>query len=263
MEAAYRPPNILRLSGISVKDYVSTDDLLERQLLEDASDAHASEQDDTAWDKIPMTFTSLDEWPLSTNLRCWDMDCTFDGRPAFIATYVVENGEGELEIGVKGNFATFNNAARYIISHYSDREERLKALDLLCLVYRLFTGRKVARIEPAPPKERKLQYGGTWDDDTYWRRLRELDPINGLRDHTLGSIKSEQERILAIAPRAVEEPVIPFTTVWSLCDGVRNDASEPPIEYGAVYGESARAGDSPTEDIAKMIEKIENGPART
>lgn len=231
MDAAYRPPNILRLSGISLKDYVSADDLFDKKLLSEADELPIGDSifaSDIPWDKIPKTFTKLEDWPLSTNLKCWDMDCTFSDVPKFVPTFVVENENGDLEFGVKGNFATFNNVALWIENHYPDREERLRTLDMLCLVYKLFTGITVSHIEPAPEKEKKIQYGGEWDDETYWRKLRELDPIAGLKDHTLGSVKTEREK-LSHQTKARLEPSIPYTTVWSLCSAGASGKTGGPL----------------------------------
>lgn len=210
MEATYTAPSILRLPGVSQKDYDEMGQMFDAQFSGAEVDEVKPHEDEDVPDQIPKVFTSLDDWPLKTNLVCWDMHGHFDNRPVFIPTNFAENENGVLEIGVKGNFATFNNAARYILIHYTDREEKHRAIKDLCILYKIFTGKSIRYIPPAPSCENKKRYGGLWDEDTYWKKLRELDPIYGLNDHTPGSIKTERERI--------EPP-----NMWSICDLASGD----------------------------------------
>lgn len=211
MEKTYTAPNILRLMGITPHDYRPVEDLLDEKLLDDlgaapvgadqsivhgesAAIGRALEETPTL-DTIPKVFTGLDAWPEKTNLRCWDSDFYFDDRPKFVPTYVTTNESGELEIGVKGNFMTFNNAARWIRTTVHSTEQQWRMLDMLYLVYRLFTGASATHIESAPDKTKMAKYGGgDWDEDVYLRELRALDPVNGLKNHTPGSILCEREK---------------------------------------------------------------------
>ncbi|MDE2097745.1 MAG: hypothetical protein KGL39_10890 [Patescibacteria group bacterium] len=207
MDAPYKPPNILRLVGVSLKDYEHMENMFDTRLRgRDEGDAPADEpaEDATTWDKLPAVFTGLDDWPMTTNLRCWDMHGQFDNRPVFIPTYFGKNEADQLEIGVKGVFATFNNAARYIQINYHDLEARNKAQRDLCVLYKIFTGKQTRHIMPAPSWEEKQQYGGPLDEDAYWKKLRELDPVHGLKNHTPGTVVPERERALP--------------SVWSLCE---------------------------------------------
>jgi hypothetical protein len=230
MEAVYAPPSILRLTGVRLADYVSLEDFADARL-RDAPEAAAPEAPpEEPPDRIPETFTGLGAWPLRTNLRCWACGFTFDDRPKFVPTYVREAEGRGVEFGVRGNMCTFNCAELWIETHLGARasnEERWRAQDALCLVYFLFTGRRVARIQPAPSKTELRQYGGDWDEETFWRRLRELDPVAGLRDHTPGSVVPERERaqvaraILAAGrlgtPARTCAPALGRLTVWDLC----------------------------------------------
>lgn len=254
MESVYKPPNILRLTGITMKDYVPVEDVADTRLLDPGTDGSVLEPDDPAPesihppDKIPRVFTGLDDWPHHTNLRCWECGFTFDDRPKFVPTYVREAENGGIEFGVHGNFCTFNHSELWIETHLGGRasnEDRWRAQDNLCLVYFLFTGRRIARIKPGYSKTELRQYGGDWDEDTYWRKMRELDPVAGLRDHTPGSVIPERDRVKAAlavlktrasvgaspAPRALateadaasrkpapgEPIVVSANSVWGVC----------------------------------------------
>lgn len=203
MEIAYQLPSILRLPGITLNDYVSVEDVADAHLL-DGCDGMPVAPDSPApesvlpFDKIPRVFTGIDDWPHHTNLRCWSCNFTFDDRPKFVPTHVREGDNGGIEFGVLGSMCTFNCVELWIETHYGGRvnnEERWRAQDNLCLVYFLFTGRHIAWIKPAPQKTSLCQYGGDWDEDTFWKELRKLDPVAGLRDHTPGSIVPERERV--------------------------------------------------------------------
>jgi hypothetical protein len=227
MDNVYRPPSILRLTGITLADYVPVEDMADRRLLDPSTDEAGAETEITPeeiqpLDKIPRVFTGLEDWPHRTNLRCWWCGFTFDDRPKFEVTYVRE-AESGIEFGVRGNMCTFNCAEAWIELNYgghANNEKRWRAQDNLCLAYFMFTGRRVSRIKPAPSKTELRQYGGDWDEDLYWRKLRELDPVAGLRDHTPGSVVSERVRttLAYLKPQVSQIQLTGHSpkSVWSL-----------------------------------------------
>ena len=196
MEPFTAQPNILHLAGISLNDYVPVEDLFDSKLLEAAEPAPQGSEP-LPYDRIPPVFVGVDQWPSSTNLRCWSCPFTFDGPPSFAPTYIRPGDGGRLEAGVEGNFCTFNCAARYIDTVYPPQAfpaKHFKMRDNLCTIYALFTGRRVRHIAAAPPKTELQMYGGTLTEENYWEALRQLDLDHGLRDHRLGSIATERAR---------------------------------------------------------------------
>jgi hypothetical protein len=182
--------------GITVNEWRSVEDEADDRLTDNCGQVGAAPPDAfMPMDKIPSVFTGLDSWPAHSNLRCWSCTFTFDGRPSFVPTYLRENASGGLEVGVLGNTCTFNCAELMIETSGLPPEERQRMQENLCVVYFLFTGHHVTRIKPAPPKTKLHQYGGEWDEETFWKKLRELDPAHGLRDHTPGSVVPERERV--------------------------------------------------------------------
>jgi len=202
-ETRYRPPSILRLPGITLKeDYISIEDFADKQLL---LESHVSSLEDPAHesilplDKIPRVFTGLEDWPHETNLRCWSCGYTFKGPPVFVPKDVRESESGGIEFGVLGNMCSFPCSELWISIHFAAKEDqRWRAQDNLCLVYLLFTGRHVARILPAPDKTELQKYGGDLDEDTFFQKIRRLDPLTGSRDHINGIIGSESIRTLLV-----------------------------------------------------------------
>lgn len=196
-ENRYRPPNVLRLPGITIKDdYVPIEDFADELF-----NSHETGLEDPAHesilplDKIPREFTSIEDWPHETNLRCWSCGYTFKGCPVFVPKDVRESESGGIEFGVLGNMCSFPCAELWISIHFAAKEDqRWRAQDNLCLVYLLFTGHHVARILPAPHKTELQKYGGDLDEDTFFQKIRRLDPLTGTRDHMTGIIGPERVR---------------------------------------------------------------------
>lgn len=227
MDKPYAPPSILRLTGIALADYVSPEDVADAKLLEPSSDGGAPDHDEPTPegvhppDKIPRVFAGLDDWPHRTNLKCWVCDFTFDDRPKFVPRFAREGGSG-VEFGVLGNMCTFNCAELWIETNLGGRasnEERWQVQDNLRLLYFVFTGARVSRIKPAYRKTEMRKYGGEWDEETFWKKMRELDPVAGLRDHTPGSVVPERNRAkIALTAVAVRNSVGGLPTPRVLAD---------------------------------------------
>jgi hypothetical protein len=198
MEEHYKPPHILRLPDISLSDYQSVEDAADDRLLSSTMNTASLNISDLSInppDKIPRIFNGIDTWSHRTNLRCWQCDFDFDDQPKFVPTFVRESENGGIEFGVLGNFCTFNCAESWInINFAGNEDQRWRAQDNLCLVYFIFTGRRVHRILPAPLKTELRIYGGDLDADTFRKKLRDLDILTGICDHALGGILPERER---------------------------------------------------------------------
>jgi hypothetical protein len=198
MDKPYQPPSILRLHGIELKDWTPLEDISDQRLLESTTADDPLQDAEIPPDRIPRIFTGLKGWPHRTNLPCWQCDCTFDDRPKFVSPYIRESESLGVESGVIGNMCTFNCAQLWIDIMYAGKEEQRRRIsDNNCMIYFIFTGVRVARIQPAYPKTERRKYGGTWDEDTFWKKMRELDPVAGLRNHTPGSIIPERNRVVS------------------------------------------------------------------
>lgn len=196
MDELFYRPNILKLIGISLSDYKPIEDIADEVYL-NGSPIH-TEMPQLQLDKIPRVFTTLNEWPTSTNLKCWVCDFTFDGYPKFVPTYIRETEKpGNIEFGVLGNMCSFNCAQLYIETIYANngRENQRRAQDNLRLVYLIFTGHRIDRIKAAYSKTELRQYGGEWDENTFRLKLNELDPFNSNRIASTDASYPEQMRM--------------------------------------------------------------------
>jgi len=199
MDAPYKPPQILRLRDVSLSSYVPVEDNADNKYLRSGcayNDAPSTEPI-IPHDKIPHTFTNLSDWPYHTNLQCWQCGFTFSDRPKFVPAYVQEVG-CVAEFGVIGNMCTFNCAELWIRVNYANMiSVRSRAQDNLRLLYYIFTGQRVTNIKPAPCKTKLERYGGSWDTDTFWKKMYELDPIHGITNHTPVLVIPDRDRIYA------------------------------------------------------------------
>lgn len=242
-------PNILCLKGITLKDYKPIEDVFDEKVLgEVGGEGGGADQSPLPLDKIPETFTSMEDWPMSTDLRCWSCTFTFAGPPRFVPTSIrgerCESGERTV-IATKGNFCTFNCAARYIDDYPGQisPEKRWRMRDQLLLAYYFFHGLRVQHIEPAPKKTRLTSYGGDLTEDEFLALMREIDPQNIARDR----------RAEPAAPERLRVPT--GTTAWDLCAARAPAASSVCRSEGvsAAVSATVSAAVSATEDAAEDV----------
>ena len=237
MDSYTRQPFILHLPGITLDDYKPIEDVFDEQVMEKA-EKEEKPPEQLPFDKIPFHFTTVKEWPLKTNLRCWSCPFTFDGPPRFVPKFIREDKDGNIHAGVEGNFCTFNCAARYVDTTYPSSAfpaKHWRMRDNLCFVYHLFTGHFTSHIEPAPPKTDLLEYGGKLTQENFWKRLRKLDPLHGLRNHNPGSslperLRNSDARKDACNDACKKTKLTKFgQTIWSINLG-ENDLSDKQTE---------------------------------
>jgi hypothetical protein len=178
---------VLFLSGVYKKDCRKIEDFFTDRLL-------GSERSDAKqYDRIPLTFTGLENHPKNTNLACWNCCRTFKGRPWFepqsidpvskgsigsIIPFDLLNKNGttrEYCISIKGNFCGPNCVRRHINTYTRDMSERLNKIAMLKFVYEIFMGQTIADIQPALPHTDMVQYGGNLTVQEYQKKMDELD----------------------------------------------------------------------------------------
>jgi len=156
METSYRRPNILFLRGVCVDDLKSNDSIFDRKFTTDA----AQPTPRVLYQSLPEHFTTMESWPKSTNLKCWQCDCQFSNPPVFMPSDMYRGRKGEIVFDTHGCFCTFNCAQGYIDEKYRgdptifDKEKYLKTL------YQVYTGKKIVKIVASPPKTKMQQYSG-------------------------------------------------------------------------------------------------------
>jgi hypothetical protein len=151
---------LLVLHGISLNDCETPEEQFNRILLEkiDIKPIQLNKSK-TDYRKIPKSFTTIENWPTNTNLKCWECDRNFNTVPCFIPKSYSINREGRHTYGVYGNFCTFPCARSYCENNF--REGILwQKVKLLLKVYEAFYGIQVSDVPLAPKKTMLEEYGG-------------------------------------------------------------------------------------------------------
>lgn len=156
MESTYRRPNILFLRGVYIDDLKSQDEIFDRKF----TSAEVQPVNKIIYQSIPEHFTTMQQWPRSTNLKCWECDCSFTSTPVFVPTDMYRNRKGELMFDTHGNFCTFNCAQKYIEEKFRNEPSKHDKDKFLKILHGIFTGKKTDRIVPAPDKTLMQQYRG-------------------------------------------------------------------------------------------------------
>ncbi len=200
---------ILFLQGVFKKDCQKIEDMLKGKLM---SNDPLQQQESISFDKIPIIFNNLQEWPTSTNIACWFCTRFFKGRPWFapqtiepkfsvqkdnnikdnhiketkevvIKSNLKEAPTKEYVISVQGVFCCANCVMAYILLHTTDLVERLNKIAMLKFIYELFMGRPITHIHPSPSPYNMVQYGGSWTPTVYQQKIDMLDNVNVIQNN--------------------------------------------------------------------------------
>ena len=153
--------NILFLKGVYLKDLsddnCQIDVALSTKKYNEYVDKHQVKK---IYVSNPCIFTNLLEWTKTTNCLCWHCSCSFENIPVFIPEEIRINNKGETEMPVIGNFCSFPCAQRYINEKYKNDGSHDDKTRCLKILYKIFTGKKIMKIIPAPDKTEMMQYSG-------------------------------------------------------------------------------------------------------
>jgi hypothetical protein len=174
---------ILQLS-ITDEDVQTAEDILDQRLEEGLEDEQPIESIEPMCDKIPKVFTSLEDWPIATNICCQNCLNQFKKRPCFIALTVQQKDE-TLYIEVEGNFCDFACAAnqidlRYPSKVYGSKNSQLKTN--LCILYNIFNGVKIYFITPVDNYLLLRIFGGNLSGEEY---KKIIEYRNTIKDFTM------------------------------------------------------------------------------
>ena len=169
---SYRPPNILFLLGCFVDECHTVEDLFDERVL------NASTTPDNIlnvqlidYDKIPKKFTGVEEWPKTTNLKCWLCDFNFYSIPIFIPLRMYYVGK-DIHMDTRGNYCSWNCAISDIDNGFTrGKWERCKMLKILC---KIMTGSAVDDIAPMIARTNMIQYGGNMTSAEYKTHLKSI-----------------------------------------------------------------------------------------
>lgn len=169
----YDEPNILFFLGVFPEKYdidtLFTNKIMDSLRISEPSETNINEEISTytMYDKIPITFSTIDIWPSSTNIKCWWCNRTFKCIPKFIPISISNNGD----MTTHGNFCSFFCAAIHI-DIFINPNIRWERHQMLKILYKKISGMYVEYIPRAPPPFTMLQYGGGNDSgDEFAKKL--------------------------------------------------------------------------------------------
>ena len=170
----YKRTFLLMLSGVQLKD-LHGDEIFDDRFLEAGnmqqdfvadvygddkiSSGLTSNYDNSKnFDNIPKKFISLEKWPSSTNLKCWECCSYFTSSPTFIPKTMHEEAYGVVAYDIEGNFCTWNCAAKFARAKYP--KTHLKYKEYMIYIYKLVTGKSIIDIDDPPCRTSINEYCG-------------------------------------------------------------------------------------------------------
>jgi len=185
-----------------LKDVFKTDcnrieDIFQNRLM------HRVDHEKKIYDTIPKIFTTLDKWPMTSNLLCWFCNRAFKTRPWFepqsiepyfnntTAGKFLNSAEMKKAINTKnviitcqGVFCSCNCVCAYINLHTHNLAEKYNKIAMLKYVYEIFTGISIAEIKPSPKHTEMIQYGGCLTPSEYQCKIDQLEYETNTPQHS-------------------------------------------------------------------------------
>ena len=170
----FKEPNILFLKGINIDDIVEIEDIYHKELLNNIK--INSNEINIMYDKIPNQFTTLQQWSLNTNLRCWFCTLKFKNTPWFIITNTNQTSDG-IAYDITGNFCSIGCLQAHINLYYNKREH-FDIYNSVKKLYKIFYKKNINTIITSPDKFNLKIYGGNLDINEYQKQIQEINTIN-------------------------------------------------------------------------------------
>lgn len=174
---------LLFLKGVRKSDCKKIDELFQEHITQQVAKTEIEK-----FDKIPTIFTDITLWPKTTNLHCWFCSRQIKSMPVFIPSSIEPVSEGKAGVkmqerkshqktysmNVDGIFCWFNCAQAYIDDSATTLEIKQNRTMMLRFLFRVFTGKSIEYIKPAPPKTKLEQYGGIYTQQEYQKQINSM-----------------------------------------------------------------------------------------
>lgn len=167
---------ILFLKGVSVSDIIYVEDIFNQELIETDNSLDGNKGDVVVWDKIPTTFTNMESWARSTNIRCWHCTLKFRSTPWFIITGINSSSEGKI-MDIKGNFCSCGCLMGYVKKNYCKREH-FDIYHNVYSLYKIMNGKSINHIKSSPEMYCLKMYGGELSIDEYQQEIKKINDLN-------------------------------------------------------------------------------------
>lgn len=155
---------ILFIKGVFIKDCMPSDDIFEKQIIEQLN--YNTPYIDI-YNKIPLIFTSLDTWIKKTNLNCWNCCLEFDSIPVFIPKIIEPSVYDEYNISTYGCFCSFSCAMAHNNIYNKKICDNIHVKNMLLFLYKIYNKKSVREIIASPSKFQMTQYGGNLEKIQY------------------------------------------------------------------------------------------------
>ena len=152
--ASFKKNYLLLIRGIKLSDLVD-DEMFDAKYTEGLTAAFP--EFNTTY-TIPKRFTTAEDWPKRSKLKCWECCRLFHCAPACLAQAPAEVAYGVIAYNTIGNFCGWSCAIRYGKLNFTSNFSRIEECTLH--VYRALTGLKVFRITEAPSRTIMSEYCG-------------------------------------------------------------------------------------------------------
>jgi len=194
---------VLFLEGVYKSDCRQMEDIFQDRLMPETNISTIK-----VYDKIPTVFTTVEEWPKSTNIQCWFCNRSFKSRPWFEPQSIEPNSVGNVgkmlttdevmnsvnthnvKIVPKGIFCTCNCVRAYIDLHTKQLSSKHDKVSMLKYVYQLFNNKTIPDIQPSPEHTDMVQHGGYLTEAQYQKKIDSLDSayVHELDDNNFANI---------------------------------------------------------------------------
>jgi len=188
--------NIITIKDVFIRDLQNMEALYEKRPISSHDFVECVREDSyTTYSTIPKQFTSVEEWPKMTNLKCHQCSRGFGTYPKFIPTKperVFRRGREEIHYIPSGNFCTWNCAISHIDeTQKTQKDSKCELKDSVYRVASLFEKKSIVKILGSPSKTEMKQYCGE-HGLTEQEYQKKIDKINA--DYELSCYKLSQLR---------------------------------------------------------------------
>jgi hypothetical protein len=177
----------LFIKGVFKKDCKRMEDKWEEEIL-----LNTVVQKSKVYDKLPIIFTSLENWPKKTNLECCFCRRLYKTIPWFEPQYIEPVSVGDVgntisntdmksqvnkkkfHILTKYNFCTPNCCQAHINLHVKDLASKKNKTKMLLFIYEIFTQDNIKEILPSDDPSCLIKCGGKVSDAEYDIKIKNL-----------------------------------------------------------------------------------------